>query len=588
MPLSDPIPAPFKGVHPAGRIALLYALVAALWIYFSDKLLMLLPDGASPVQLTHLQSIKGLVFVLVTTLLLYGLVRRAVGRLEKSQAQLQRSNGLYQQLIQTAREGVWSVDADAVTTAVNPRVAQMLGYEPGAMIGRPVFEFMDEPAALEAREHFQQRRRGLGAEYAFRFRHREGHDVRTHIVACPVYEAGQFAGELALITDITQQRCYEEALRESHDRFESFMRNLPGIVFMKDAQGRMVYVDGAFEDRFMVSARDWMGKTDPQIWPADTARRLMDNDRLVRLGNTVVQAVETIPHQDGDHHWLVSKFPIRTPDGSTMLGGVGIDITPRRRAEAEILRLNEQLEGRVQQRTAQLRDANEDLETLIYMLSTGLRATLGGMRDFATVLLRDAGEAMSETSKEYAARIIGSAVRMDHQMQDLLDVARARGLPLPLERTCLPLVIHEVLGRIEREHAAVGAVITADRHLPDVLTHRATLSQVLYCLLDNAVKFVAPGVRPNIRIFAQTLPGVARLHIQDNGVGIPPADRRRISEAFDREDPARTHPGRGVGLMIVRKGMSRMKGSSGVESNPEQGSRFWIELPLAPPSDDGR
>jgi signal transduction histidine kinase len=131
--------------------------------------------------------------------------------------------------------------------------------------------------------------------------------------------------------------------------------------------------------------------------------------------------------------------------------------------------------------------------------------------------------------------------------------------------------------QIEQTQAHVKAVPP----LPVVIAHEATLGQCLANLLSNALKFMAPDVRPQVRFWAEGRNGVDRLWVEDNGLGIPAEQRERVFRVFERLHGSR-FAGTGIGLSIVRKGVERMGGSVGVESEPGNGSRFWIELPKAP------
>ena len=114
--------------------------------------------------------------------------------------------------------------------------------------------------------------------------------------------------------------------------------------------------------------------------------------------------------------------------------------------------------------------------------------------------------------------------------------------------------------------------------LPAVLGHRATLGQVMGNLVSNAIKFVAPGVRPRVRIRAEESGDFFRLWVEDNGIGVALEHQERIFRIFERLHGVETYPGTGIGLAIVQKGVERLGGRVGLESAPGEGSRFWIEL----------
>src|SRR5262249_8081014 len=109
-----------------------------------------------------------------------------------------------------------------------------------------------------------------------------------------------------------------------------------------------------------------------------------------------------------------------------------------------------------------------------------------------------------------------------------------------------------------------------------------SLSQAISNLLNNAVKFVAPGVTPKIRLRAERPDGDVRLWIEDNGIGIKPEYQHRLFSVFERIHPEKNYEGTGIGIAILRKAAERMGGKVGVESEGETGSKFWIQLPAAP------
>jgi signal transduction histidine kinase len=117
--------------------------------------------------------------------------------------------------------------------------------------------------------------------------------------------------------------------------------------------------------------------------------------------------------------------------------------------------------------------------------------------------------------------------------------------------------------------------------LPEVAAHLATLVVVINNLVSNALKFMPAGMQPQVRISAEQTGSSVRLWVQDNGIGIDPANQEKIFNAFTRLHRRQQYPGTGLGLAIVRKGAERMGGRAGVESEPGKGSRFWVELKTA-------
>ncbi|MGH7962757.1 MAG: ATP-binding protein [Candidatus Binatia bacterium] len=237
-----------------------------------------------------------------------------------------------------------------------------------------------------------------------------------------------------------------------------------------------------------------------------------------------------------------------------------------------------ELEHRVAERTAKLQEANAELEGFAYTVSHDLRAPLRAMQGFSQALLEDYATRMDTIAQDYAKRIIAAARRMDTMIQDLLSYSRLSRTQLQLHAVNLTAVMAEVLTALEAVLKERQAQVTVEEPLLQVVGHHSTLVHILMNLLTNAIKFMAPGTIPQIRVWTETRDWWVRLWVEDNGIGIDPQHQERIFRVFERLHGMDMYPGTGMGLAIVRKGVEGMGGQVGVESGVGQGSRFWVEL----------
>jgi PAS domain S-box-containing protein len=251
------------------------------------------------------------------------------------------------------------------------------------------------------------------------------------------------------------------------------------------------------------------------------------------------------------------------------------DITERKKSE---LQVNQELERRVTERTASLRDAINQMEQFSYTVSHDLRAPLRAMQGYSQALIEDFATEMSDEARGFLHRIADNATRLEKMISDILTFTRvSRDSPL-LTRVSLLKLVQDVLDHypgLKSPQAEIEVEVDA-RH--EVLAHESGLMQALSNLLGNAVKFMQQGVTPKIRIRSEVRALNIRLWVEDNGIGISPEYQHRLFGMFERVLPDEQYEGTGVGLAITRKVIERMGGQAGMESNGYSGSRFWIQL----------
>jgi signal transduction histidine kinase len=235
----------------------------------------------------------------------------------------------------------------------------------------------------------------------------------------------------------------------------------------------------------------------------------------------------------------------------------------------------------VNERTASLREAIAQMEEFSYSVSHDLRAPVRAMQCYAEVLMEDYGTQLDDHAKKYLERIIRGGTRMDRLIQDILTYSRLSRREIQLQPISLDKLTREIVRQNQDLAASTHADISVEGQLLSVIGHEPSLSQAISNLLNNAVKFVAPGATPKVRISTESRNGDVRLWIEDNGIGIKPEYQHRLFSVFERVHPEKNYEGTGIGLAIVRKAAERMGGKVGVESDGVNGSRFWIQLPAA-------
>lgn len=250
--------------------------------------------------------------------------------------------------------------------------------------------------------------------------------------------------------------------------------------------------------------------------------------------------------------------------------------------QAQLLTKAGQLETLVQERTAELTETNKQLESFVYAIAHDLRAPLRAMQGFSAILAAEAGPNLSAKARNCSERINKAAQFMDAMLIDLLTFSQISQQRLQLSQVNLEAMIEAVLARLRADSKEKNMREERIGPWPRVLAHETTLHQVLYNLASNALKFVRPNTTPLLRFRTEQRPGVVRLWVEDNGIGIAPEHHSQLFQPFTRLNGER-YAGTGIGLAIVQKGIERMAGTVGLESVLGEGSRFWIELKEVPP-----
>lgn len=283
------------------------------------------------------------------------------------------------------------------------------------------------------------------------------------------------------------------------------------------------------------------------------------------------------------------------------------------KAQEALSRHAEELEDKVIERTARLQETIAQLESFSYTVAHDLRAPIRSLRGYSEILLEDYASEIPEKALPHIDKIYRSACSMELLTRDLLQFSRISRQEFEPTEVDLDRLVRDVISLTPS--FATGEMITVRSPLPAVVGHPTLLRQCISNLLDNAVKFVAPGVAPKIVVRGelvnkatpvqaatgpvpapfnpaalpapagspQTDAGKARVRIwvEDNGIGIAPEFQQKVFGIFERVAIKHGYEGTGIGLAIVAKAMQRMAGTYGLESVRNQGSRFWIELPAA-------
>ena len=226
----------------------------------------------------------------------------------------------------------------------------------------------------------------------------------------------------------------------------------------------------------------------------------------------------------------------------------------------------------------QLVESNADLEAFNFLMAHDLKAPLRAIKIYSEVILEDYADKLDDTALDYLHRSIASATRLNTLIEDTLNYSRMGHSQIELEKVNLAEVVSVVVKDLELLIEEAQAEIVIETFSFNVQGYQSILIQIISNLVTNAFKFVSLDTIPRVRIWAESCGHYVRLWIEDNGIGISAENRQKIFEVFIRLHGVDSYPGTGVGLALVKRGIERLKGRVGVESELGVGSKFWIEL----------
>jgi signal transduction histidine kinase/CHASE3 domain sensor protein len=370
-------------------------------------------------------------------------------------------------------------------------------------------------------------------------------------------------------------------------RLAATLRSIGDAVIATDLHGRVQFMNPVAEDLAGMDSAQAAGRPLAEvlrILPAAPAT--LDLPALLRdvvAGATAPARIalsgSTPLHPEARRDWILSCHPMLVhgrPAGA-VIGAH--EVTELKQAQRNLADANLLLERRIQERTEKLAEANMELRAFAHTVAHDLRAPLRNVEGYADALREDESPRLSEQGRHFLVRLCDAASRMDRLITELLAYSQLSRAELKLQTVDLERVAWLALSDIETQVSRSGAQVEIASSLPKVLGNEAILVQVFENLIGNAIKFVAPGVAPSVRIHGREDGEHALVWIADNGIGIPPEQRERIFGVFERLHGEEAYPGTGIGLAIVRKAMERLGGSVRVEA-AAAGTVFRLCLPM--------
>lgn len=484
-----------------------------------------------------------------------------------------QSEERYRTLVENINDVIFALDPAGCFTYISPAIDRLSSYPASEIIGQPFSQFVYPDDLPGLQRSLEQTLTGEAEPYEFRIHRKDGmlHHVRTH--SRPLWKDGQFNGLTGVMTDITQRKQAELALRESQQYLAAVFNSVNDAIFVHDMTGRILDVNATACRMFGYSLAEFQQQEIDALSTGAAPFTQAEALRRLQLSKSEgPQLFEWLGKTKTDQLFWAEVNARFAVVGDVERYFVTVrDVSERKQVEAEREQLISDLELR-----------NAELERFTYTVSHDLKSPLITIRGFLGLLEQDALSGQNERMKADMQRIVEATHKMQRLLNELLELSRIGRMMNPPENIPFAAVVREAVAAVEGRLTAANIVVETAPDLPVVSGDRARLIEVVQNLLDNAAKFMGDQAGPHIAIGQRGTDqdGKPILFVADNGMGIAPAYQQKIFGLFDKLDPR--SEGTGIGLALVKRIIEVHGGRIWVESAGDgHGSTFCFTLPPA-------
>jgi PAS domain S-box-containing protein len=506
---------------------------------------------------------------------------------KRTEDALKESEARLRIVTENARVGLVMVNAERRYTFANNAYAEILGLPSADIVGQRVVDVLPQLYETQVRPRLDLA--FAGERVTYELNRPDGGGERSYAVSYePMLVANAETMVVVVITEITERKQAVIALQESKAELETIVENLDEGIAVSDLRGNLVHFNRAALDmhgfRDLAECRrhlhEFIGTFElstlngqvisPDEWPL---ARVLRGEKL----NNVEIAFRSL--RDGwQRIFAYGGTLVHDTADKPMLAVVTIrDITEAKKAESEIIQLNETLERRVRDRTAELEAVNKELEAFSYSVSHDLRAPLRHINGFSLALLEDYGDQLDTEGKGFLQEVRAASQEMAQLIDDVLQLARVTRAEMVREEIDLSALAEKTVmtlrerdpGREVAVTIAPGLVVRGDKRLLEI---------TLVNLFGNAWKFTSKAEHPQIALTGELIDGERVFCVRDNGAGFDQTFSDKLFRAFQRLHTGAEFEGTGIGLATVQRIVNRHGGRVWAQGKVGGGASFFFTI----------
>jgi PAS domain S-box-containing protein len=484
----------------------------------------------------------------------------------------------YRVLIEEMNQGAVTLSADGSILYCNRRFAILLKTPIEEIVGLN-FEAFVAPSERAGFAVLLETGRISGSACEITLCASDASAVPLQLALSPL-PADSPAAICLIATDISESRMAKEALKKSEQHFRGLANAMPQIVWTARSDGLIDYYNQRwFDYTGMTYDQSLEWAREPALHPDDVQKCIEQWTHSFTTGEPYQIEYRLKRVSDGTYRWHLGRaLAIRNESGQ--IGrwfGTSTDIDDHKRAEAEISVLNETLEQRVTERTAQLEAANKELEAFSYSVSHDLRAPLRAINGFARIVSENFSAQLPEKGRQYLERICEGGKRMGELIEDLLRFSQLSRQPVNRRTVDTVEVVQNVIEDLKPQQNGREIDVRLTK-LPSCEGDPGLLKQVWVNLISNAIKYTRDRKPAIVEIGWSSINGESVYFVRDNGTGFDMQYANKLFGVFERLHRSDEFEGTGVGLAIVQRIVHRHGGRVWAEASVDRGATFSFTL----------
>jgi len=391
---------------------------------------------------------------------------------------------------------------------------------------------------------------------------------------------GIAAGQYGVVHDITEQKNAEAQNLQAQQRYQTVVENILDGLMIDDPNGKVIYANDQFLNLFGLERDDLDGLV-LENYVAPEYRPILRDRHNRRVAGEDVPALFEYQglQKNGNRIWLEVRVCKVVENGAVIGTQSAIrDITDRKHAESEVIRLYQSLEQKVQDRTAQLEALNNELESFSYSVAHDLRAPLRIISGYSEILKNDYQKRLDGEADRLINVIVNNTHRMGKLIDEILNLARLGRKELVKTNTDMNEIVRQIIN--EQTVFSDGTVKFNITQLSPAICDGSLICQVWSNLISNAVKYSGKKPDPQVEINSFTKGNSIVYSIKDNGVGFEMKYEDKLFMVFQRLHKQSEFEGTGVGLALVQRIIAKHGGTVWADAEPDKGATFYFSLPI--------